>query len=291
MKNENDPPMLKSYRDFNDAAENVLKLMSQFIHINTLFIAKNDLQTNTIVKVYNQDQVLLKEGSQLPFKETFCRLSVDQGREILVIPDITEYELTSGMKVTENLGGGSFIGIPIYYENGKNYGTICGLDNKPFEFTEKHIELFTTISSLLTFVLELEQANNQIQNLSAPIVPITKGIAILPIIGDITQERYEIITKMALMSSERMDLSYLVIDLSGILRINDRIGSFIENIVNMLQLIGTTPVLTGIRPDLAMKVTEMSVKSFNDLIIESTLERALKRIGLYFTEQEVTVIN
>ncbi|TDL35489.1 STAS domain-containing protein [Jeotgalibacillus sp. S-D1] len=256
--------------------------MSHFININTLFIAKNDLNTNQIVKVMNREDELLKEGSTMPFQETLCRLSVDSGNEILLIDDINKHEKTRNMEVTKNLGGGSFIGIPIYYEDGKNYGTICGLDNKHFEFDEKHVELFTTISSLLTYVLELEHAHNQIQSLSAPIVPITKGIAVLPIIGDVTDERYEIITRKALKSCEIMDLNYLVIDLSGILHINDSIGFSIEKMVSMLRLVGTTPVLTGVRPDLALKITQLSLADFNDIIVESNLELALKRIGLAF---------
>jgi len=274
----------ESFTDFSEAAENVLKLMSQFIDINTLFIAKNDLQNNEIVKVINQNDELLKEGSILPFQETLCRLSVDKGNEILIIGDITKHDLTKDMKVTKDLGGGSFIGIPIYYEDGKNYGTICGLDANFFEFHEKHVELFTTISSLLTYVLELENAHNQIQDLSAPIVPITDGIAILPIIGDVTEERYERIISVALKTCERMDLNYLVIDLSGILHINDTIGFSIEKMVSMLRLIGTTPVLTGIRPDLAVKITLLTMTDFKDIIVESNLELALKRIGLSFTE-------
>ena len=274
----------ESFTDFTDAAENVLKLMSQFININTLFIAKNNLQTNEIVKVLNQKAVLLEEGSKMPFQETFCRLSVDKGTQILLIDDINKNELTKNMEVTKKLGGGSFIGIPIYYEDGKNYGTICGLDNHHFKFEEKHVELFTTISSLLTYVLELEQAHSQIQDLSAPIVPITEGIAILPIIGDVTAERYEKIISVALNSCEKMNLNYLVIDLSGILHINDSIGISIEKMVSMLTLIGTVPVLTGVRPDLAVNITQLMTTNFKNIIVESNLERALKRIGLSFAE-------
>lgn len=272
----------QSYTDFNEAAENVLKLMSHFISINTLFIARNDLNTNEIVKVLNRDDELLEEGSIMPFEETLCRLSVDKGNDILLIDDINQHEITRNMKVAKNLGGGSFIGIPIYYENGKNYGTICGLDNKQFEFDAKHVELFTTISSLLTYVLELEHAHDQIQSLSAPIVPITDGIAVLPIIGDVTEERYEIITRAALKSCEKMNLNYLVIDLSGILQINDTIGISIEKMVSMLRLVGTTPVLTGVRPDLALKIIQLTLVDFKDIIVESNLELALKRIGLTF---------
>lgn len=269
---------MKTYRNFDDAAESILQLMSKFIEINTLFIAKNDSHKNQIVKAYNQDYTLLEEGSELPFKETFCKLSVDKGRDILIVSDLANSELTKNLNVTKDLGGGCFIGIPIYYENGENYGTICGLDTKPFPFTEKHVELFETMASLLSYVLELDNANKEIINLSAPIVPITKGVAILPIIGGINEYRAEKIIHTALTSSTDLSLQYLIIDLSGILQMNDNVSFHLLNLVKLLKLIGVTPALTGIRPDLAMKAVQLNL-DLEDVMIGTNLEEVLRRIG------------
>jgi rsbT co-antagonist protein RsbR len=76
---------------------------SKLININTLFIAKNDQQVNEIKKVINKEQTLLEEGSTLPFQETFCKVSVDQGKEILLIEDIMENERTKHLSVTASL--------------------------------------------------------------------------------------------------------------------------------------------------------------------------------------------
>ncbi|WML48007.1 GAF domain-containing protein [Neobacillus sp. PS3-34] len=269
---------LKTFKNFDDAAESILQMMSKIIDINTLFIAKNDKSTNQIVKVWNHGKKLLEEGDALPFEETFCKLSVDHGREILIIPDINKSDLTVSLNVTKGLGSGCFIGIPIYYGDGENYGTICGLDTKSFEFTEKHIELFETMSSLLTYVLELDNANKEIQSLSAPFVPITKGVAILPIIGIINELRAENIIFLALTKSQELSLEYLVIDLSGILKINNLVSASLLKIVNLLELIGVTPILTGLHPDLAIKAIQTNV-NLQKVSIEANLERALNKIG------------
>ncbi len=269
---------LNKFHNFDGAANEILQLMNRFIEINTLFIAKNDRCTNEIVKVINQDYVLLEEGGILPFEETFCKLSVDKGRDILVIPDITENQLTAHLDVTIKLGGGSFIGIPIYFENGENYGTICGLDNKPFDFTDKHIELFQTMSSLLSYILELDVANKQIKNLSAPIVPISKGIAILPIIGQITEELAETITLTALSKSQKLSLDYLVIDLSGVQNINHSFINQLLKVLSSLKLIGVIPVVTGIQPNLAIKALEFK-EELAGIMIHASLQQALTHIG------------
>lgn len=79
--------LLKQFRNFHDASTSILNMMSQFIHMNTLFIAKNDQNTNQIVKVLNHDEQLLEEGEENPYEKTFCKLAVDH-RDTLLIPDI-----------------------------------------------------------------------------------------------------------------------------------------------------------------------------------------------------------
>ncbi|WP_421377898.1 STAS domain-containing protein [Bacillus salacetis] len=266
------------FRNFDEAAESILRMISKLMDINTLFIAKNDKNTNEIVKVVNKEQELLKEGGTLPFDETYCKVSVDHGGRVLIIPDITTDEKTKSLSVTGNLGSGSFVGIPINYEDGRNYGTICGLDTNPFKISEEHIELFETMSSLLSYVLELDNANKQIETLSAPLVPITNGVAVLPIVGVINNERAEIIIELTLAKSQEMELQYLVVDLSGITHIDDEVVSSLLRIVNLMKLVGVEPILTGIRPEIAMQAVRSHV-DLASITIESNLANALSYIG------------
>ncbi|WP_409294923.1 STAS domain-containing protein [Peribacillus sp. SCS-26] len=273
----------KTFKNFEDAADSILIMLSKLLDINTLFIAKNDSQVNSIVKVLNKDDHLLSEGDSLPFEQTFCKLSVDHGSEVLVIPDLNRSDQTSSLDVTKGLGGGTFIGIPIYYVDGKNYGTICGLDTRNITISEQHIELFRRMASLLTYVLELDDAYQQIQSLSAPFVPITKGVAILPIIGVITEYRAGNILLFALSKSQHLSLEYLIIDLSGILRVDHLVIASLMKIVNLLGLIGVKPILTGLSPEVARKVVEAGA-DLNDISTEANLERAIYKIG--FTLQK-----
>ncbi|MGB8002516.1 MAG: STAS domain-containing protein [Anaerobacillus sp.] len=275
------------FKNFDEAAESILHSISEILDINTLFIAKNDKCTNEIIKVINKKDTLLTEGDNSPFEETFCKLSVDHGKNVLIIPDITQNELTRTLTVTEKLGSGSFVGIPIYYEDGRNYGTICGLDIEPFQLSERHNRLFETMSSLLSYVLELDEANKQIEDLSAPLVPITKGVAILPIIGNIDLNRVERIMELTLAKSQGLSLDHILIDLSGITQMNDEIVTYLLRIVNLMDLVGIHPILTGLRPDIAMQAIRSQV-DINNFQVESNLESALSKIGfeLYRKQKE-----
>ncbi|MCG1023603.1 GAF domain-containing protein [Sutcliffiella horikoshii] len=274
------------YKNFDEAADNILKMMSGLLDINTLFIAKNDRSTNRIMKVLNKKDILLEEGDTLPFEQTFCKLSVDFGSRTLFIPNLTQSDLTRDMGVTKKLGGGSFIGIPIYYEDGQNYGTLCGLDNRPHNFREDLIELFETMGSLLTYVLELDEAYQQIRSLSVPFIPITKGVAALTITGNVNEQRADTIISLALEKSQDLDLDYLIIDLSGIGKINEIVSYSLLKIVNLLQVIGVKPILTGITPDVAIKAIGIGFET-EDILIQSNLEQALKKIGFSLYKDKV----
>nr|WP_226659227.1 STAS domain-containing protein [Pseudalkalibacillus hwajinpoensis] len=182
------------------------------------------------------------------------------------------------MEVTKNLGGGSLIGAPIHYRNGDNYGTLCGLDTKPFHYTQNHIDLFKAMANLLGNVLELERANSEIESLSVPIVPISNEVAILPIIGNVSELRTEQLMETALAESAKNQLDYLIFDLSGLVNIHSESANNLLKIGQSLKLIGVQMIITGIRPDLAMKAVH-ATNDFDQIVVKSNLQQALNWIG------------
>ncbi|MGK7378750.1 STAS domain-containing protein [Planococcus sp. 1R117A] len=273
-----------SFKSFDDAAEQILKLLSQQLEINTLFIAKNDGQTNEIIKALNAGDELVVQGSLSPLEQTFCNLSIGFGKEPLVIKDISSNVRANKLEIAPRFGSGSFIGIPILYESGEVYGTICGLDQVPFEFTEEHEQAFATMSSLLTYVLELAKANEQIQSLSSPLVPVTQGVAILPVIGEVTAERAQTIIDHVLQKCGENALDYLVIDVSGVSQINAVVGEYLLKLVNILKIIGVIPVITGIQPFMALKVPHFAT-ALKGIMMEANLEMALKQLGFVLIKE------
>ncbi|MDM5337191.1 STAS domain-containing protein [Fictibacillus enclensis] len=148
----------------------------------------------------------------------------------------------------------------------------------PFSFTEDHIQLFTTMASLMTYVLGLTRAKKEINQLSAPMISITKGVAILPIIGEITESRAEAIIQLTLEKTQTLSLESLVIDLSGITQINEYVTHYLLTITKTLSLLGVLPILTGFRPDMARRSVN-SAEELSKITIKGNLEDALTHIG------------
>ncbi|WP_100400218.1 hypothetical protein [Bacillus sp. FJAT-44742] len=60
-----------SFTSFDHAAENVLKMVSGLMEVNTLFIAKNDKQDVEIVKSFNRDRVIIEAGFETDYEESY----------------------------------------------------------------------------------------------------------------------------------------------------------------------------------------------------------------------------
>lgn len=148
------------------------------------------------------------------------------------------------MEVTKVWGGGSLIGIPIISKTGKKFGTLCGMDDVPFEFQEKDVSLFKRMATLLTYILEVDNAYQEVLKLSTPVVLISARVGVIPIIGDINAKRSDQMMATILRESKRLDLEYLVIDLSGITDIELNAASYLISLVKTLKLMGVEVVFT-----------------------------------------------
>ncbi|MFQ3545186.1 STAS domain-containing protein [Halobacillus rhizosphaerae] len=92
--------------------------------------------------------------------------------------------------------------------------------------------------------------------LSTPIVPIKDNAAILPLAGEIDDLRAAVILEETLRAAHRLDLDFLVIDLSGVYAFNEDFLDHFHQLMDGLQLLGIIPILSGIRPDLSMNAVK-----------------------------------
>ncbi|KIL45786.1 STAS domain-containing protein [Jeotgalibacillus soli] len=130
----------------------------------------------------------------------------------------------------------------------------------------------------LTFVhfykKNLEAAKTAFLELSVPVVPLSKGIAILPLIGNIDTERAKLLMEETLSEAARLKLSTLILDLSGVLIIDTMVADKIFSVISALELIGVQTILTGLRPEIAQTVVNLGI-DFSNVPIKANLQQAL----------------
>ncbi|MCF8568107.1 sensor domain-containing diguanylate cyclase [Alicyclobacillus tolerans] len=143
--------------NLQDTVDQVLKILGEFIGVNTLFVAVNDENINFILNAFNRNEVLIEAGEGIPLAETYCNLVTKNATRPVVIESTKTDTRTSGLDVTSQLGNACFIGVPIVLSDNTVCGTICGLDNRGYEYSERDIELLQTMATLLGYVVELER--------------------------------------------------------------------------------------------------------------------------------------
>ncbi|ASN03538.1 STAS domain-containing protein [Virgibacillus necropolis] len=127
----------------------------------------------------------------------------------------------------------------------------------------------------------LDQAQENFLVLSAPVVPILGGMAVLPIIGGIDTDRADVLLQTALRESAKQDLTHLFIDLSGVAVVDTLVANYIFKIIQSLELVGVQAVLVGIRPEVAQTMVTLGI-NFSEVKTFSTMQQALSN---YMTKE------
>lgn len=121
----------------------------------------------------------------------------------------------------------------------------------------------------------ISAAYEEVSELSAPIVPILQGIAVLPLIGSIDSHKANHILHNVIPKVAELKLNCLIIDFSGIHIIDTMVTDHIFKIHRILRLLGTKAVLTGIRPSLAQTAVGIGI-DFSSIKTYATVQQALE---------------
>ncbi len=121
----------------------------------------------------------------------------------------------------------------------------------------------------------LKKSNQAFLELSTPVVPITKGVAVLPLIGSMNTERARLLMEDVLQKASRLQLSHLLFDLSGVATVDTMVADQIFKVIHALSLLGVEASLIGIRPEVAQTMVTIGI-NIGELDVKANLETALK---------------
>jgi rsbT co-antagonist protein RsbR len=115
--------------------------------------------------------------------------------------------------------------------------------------------------------------------LSIPIIRVKEDIGVLPLIGDLDTRRAQELMNKALREGTKFNLSYFIIDLSGVPIIDTMVADQIFKVIDALMLTGIKSILTGIRPEIAQTIVHLGIDlNQKGITIFSSLHQALKNL-------------
>ncbi|MCA0987479.1 STAS domain-containing protein [Guptibacillus algicola] len=121
---------------------------------------------------------------------------------------------------------------------------------------------------------KIEEQQKTINDLSSPLISLQKGRALLPLIGDIDDERATAIIDNTLTGCIEKGVDHLFLDLSGVLMVDTMVAQQIFQLITGLKLIGVTTTLSGIRPEIAQTAVQLGI-DFGDVNISANLAQAM----------------
>ncbi|WP_249869751.1 STAS domain-containing protein [Oceanobacillus saliphilus] len=122
----------------------------------------------------------------------------------------------------------------------------------------------------------LESKNELVESLSAPIIPITEKISILPLIGMLDEFRGNIIEEKVLNDISNKGVQTLILDLSGLAQLDDNAFQLFRKLIDGITMMGCKAIITGMRPEVVAHFIEHEHPFGNNIKTKGTLQHALR---------------
>ncbi|MGD7045000.1 STAS domain-containing protein [Jeotgalibacillus proteolyticus] len=123
----------------------------------------------------------------------------------------------------------------------------------------------------------IKKSQSTVLEYSVPVVGLSNDVAILPLIGELDDERAKILKEVALHKCLELRNSTLILDLSGVPMVDTMVANELSQVIDSLKLIGVKTVLTGLRPEIAQAVVEIGIK-FEGMTIKKNLKSAIEEL-------------
>ncbi|MCW2248639.1 rsbT co-antagonist protein RsbR [Azospirillum fermentarium] len=105
----------------------------------------------------------------------------------------------------------------------------------------------------------IRRQNQELVDLSVPVVPLWEGVLSLPIIGTLDSSRAQAITEKLLFEIARSGSRYAILDISGVPTVDTQTAQHLAKTVAAARLMGAECVITGIRPAIAQVMVSLGI--------------------------------
>ncbi|WP_437729684.1 STAS domain-containing protein [Sorangium sp. So ce1335] len=116
--------------------------------------------------------------------------------------------------------------------------------------------------------------------LSTPIVPISRHVVVVPLVGELDARRGESMRSALLAGIVARGTRTAILDVTGVPRMDEQMATELERTAGAVGLLGAEPVLTGLGPQAAQQLVALGIsltrlKTF--LTLQEGVEFALRR--------------
>jgi rsbT co-antagonist protein RsbR len=129
----------------------------------------------------------------------------------------------------------------------------------------------------------------ELLELSTPVVQLWEGVLALPLIGTLDSARTQVVMENLLQKIVDTGASIAIIDITGVPTVDTLVAQHLLKTIAAARLMGADCIISGIRPQIAQTIVHLGV-NLEDVVTKATLADAfvvaLKRTGSTITHPQ-----
>jgi rsbT co-antagonist protein RsbR len=146
--------------------------------------------------------------------------------------------------------------------------------------------LYTTEAYLQSRESIISRQQQELMELSTPVVQLWDNVVALPLIGTLDSERTQVVMENLLEKVVETGAKIAIIDITGVPTVDTLVAQHLLKTVAAARLMGADCIISGIRPQIAQTIVHLGI-NLADIITKATLADAFA-IALQRTGAKVT---
>jgi rsbT co-antagonist protein RsbR len=135
------------------------------------------------------------------------------------------------------------------------------------------LALFTTEVYTVTREELISRQQQELLELSTPVVKLWDGILALPIIGTLDSARTQVVMENLLQTVVATNSKYAIIDITGVPTVDTLVAQHLLKTITAARLMGAECIISGVRPQIAQTIVHLGI-NLEDVITKAKLSDA-----------------
>jgi rsbT co-antagonist protein RsbR len=152
-----------------------------------------------------------------------------------------------------------------------------------------NLGLYTTEAYLKSREEVIRRQQEEMLELSTPVVKLWEGILALPLIGTLDSARTQVVMESLLESIVQTNSRVAIIDITGVPTVDTVVAQHLLKTVTAARLMGADCIISGVRPQIAQTIVHLGINLL-DVTTKATMSDAfalaLKKSGFSFIRQQ-----
>jgi len=148
------------------------------------------------------------------------------------------------------------------------------------------LALHTTDSFISARNQVIARQQEEMLELSTPVVTLWDGIVALPLIGTLDSARTQVVMESLLQAIVQTNSRFAIIDITGVPTVDTLVAQHLLKTITAARLMGAECILSGIRPQIAQTIVHLGI-NLSDITTKARLADAFK-VALERTGRSVT---